>query len=81
LLGEVRRRRASTFEVTEAANAEFLDRMTERLGDSVFHLGSCATSRSYYFNQHGEAAILRPTSTVNAFREASRFPLTDYAYG
>lgn len=80
LLGEVSRRGATTFEVTERANTEFLDRMTDKLDDSVFINGSCSTSRSYYFNQHGEATLLRPTSTVNAFREASRFPLEDYAY-
>ncbi len=54
--------------------------MTERLGDSVFDLGSCSTARSYYFNQHGEAALLRPTSTLNAHRAAGSFPVTDYAY-
>jgi cation diffusion facilitator CzcD-associated flavoprotein CzcO len=80
LLREVQRRGATTFEVSEQANEQFLDRVTRRLGDSVFLLGSCSTARSYYFNQHGEAAILRPTSTVNAFREADRFPLDDYAY-
>jgi cation diffusion facilitator CzcD-associated flavoprotein CzcO len=80
LLAEVRRRGAWTFEVTERANAEFLDRMTERLQGSVFYLGDCSGSRSYYFNQHGEATLLRPTSTVNAFREAGAFPLDDYAY-
>jgi cation diffusion facilitator CzcD-associated flavoprotein CzcO len=80
LFGELRRRGATTFEVSERANADFLDRMRDRLGDSVFYQGSCSTARSYYFNQHGEAAILRPTSTVNAFREADRFPLEDYAY-
>ncbi|MBD0322145.1 MAG: NAD(P)/FAD-dependent oxidoreductase, partial [Aldersonia sp.] len=80
LFGELRRRNATTFEVRESANAEFLDRMTDRLADSVFYLGNCQTSRSYYFNQHGEAAILRPTSTVNAFREAGSFPLDDYQY-
>jgi cation diffusion facilitator CzcD-associated flavoprotein CzcO len=36
LPGEVKRRGASTFEVTEEANARFLDRMTQLLGDSVF---------------------------------------------
>lgn len=80
LLGEVQRRGARVFEVTERANTAFLDRMTANLQDSVFVNGSCATSRSYYFNQHGEATLLRPTSTVNAFREASSFPLADYAY-
>jgi cation diffusion facilitator CzcD-associated flavoprotein CzcO len=80
LFGELRRRGATTFEVSERANDEFLDRVTDKLGDSVFYRGSCSTARSYYFNQHGEAAILRPTSTINAFREADRFPLEDYAY-
>jgi cation diffusion facilitator CzcD-associated flavoprotein CzcO len=80
LLGEVERRRATTFEISEAANTRFLDRMTDRLEDSVFVNGSCATSRSYYFNQHGMATLLRPTSTINAFREAGSFPLEDYTY-
>ena len=80
LFGELRRRRASTFEVTEQANEAFLARMLERMGDTVFLLGACGTARSYYFNQHGEAALLRPTSTINAFREAGRFRLDDYAY-
>ncbi|MCW2771590.1 MAG: monooxygenase [Aeromicrobium sp.] len=80
LLSEVARRRVTTFEVTERANAAFLDRMIANLGDSVFVQGNCATSRSYYFNQHGEATLLRPTSTLNAFGEARSFPLEDYAY-
>jgi cation diffusion facilitator CzcD-associated flavoprotein CzcO len=80
LLGEVRRRGATTFEVTDPANAAFLGWATERLGDSVFQLGSCATARSYYFNQHGEAALLRPSSTIHTHRAATSFPLDDYAY-
>lgn len=80
LLGEVQRKGATTFEVTERANDEFLDRVTAKLDGSVFYRGNCQTARSYYFNQHGEAAILRPTSTINAIREASRFPLEDYSY-
>jgi hypothetical protein len=75
----MRRRGANRFEVTEEANAEFLARMRRNLDDSVFTLGSCSTARSYYFNQHGEATLLRPTSTIGAFREAGRFPISDYA--
>lgn len=80
LLSEARRRGATTVEVKESANEEFLDRMTENLGDSVFVRGSCATSNSYYFNQHGEATLLRPTTTLSAFREAGSFPLDHYTY-
>jgi cation diffusion facilitator CzcD-associated flavoprotein CzcO len=78
LLGEVKRRGATTFEVTEEANARFLDRMTRLLVDSVFRWGDCARSRSYYFNHSGEATLLRPTLTRNAVREASTFPMHDY---
>jgi cation diffusion facilitator CzcD-associated flavoprotein CzcO len=80
LFGELKRRRATTFEVTQAANDEFLARVRKKLTSSVFNVGQCDTARSYYFNQHGEAAILRPTSTINAFREAERFPLDAYTY-
>lgn len=78
LFGEVQRRGATTFEVTERANAAFLDRMTKLLDNSVFNGGDCATSRSYYFNPAGEATLLRPTSTRNAVHEGSHFPLDDY---
>jgi cation diffusion facilitator CzcD-associated flavoprotein CzcO len=81
LFGEMFRRNERVFEVTERANTEFLDRVTEKLGSSVFYGGQCSTARSYYFNQHGEAALLRPTSTLNAHREAVSFPLEDYIYG
>ncbi|GGO89159.1 putative monooxygenase [Nocardioides phosphati] len=80
LLGAMQERGATVFEVTQEANDRFLARMTAKLSDSVFTLGSCASANSYYFNQHGEATLLRPTSTIAAHREAVRFPLEDYAY-
>jgi cation diffusion facilitator CzcD-associated flavoprotein CzcO len=79
LFNELQRRCARTFEVTEEANARFLDRMSMLLDDSVFNLGNCATSRSYWFNHSGEAPLFRPTSVRNAVTEQHRFPLTDYA--
>jgi cation diffusion facilitator CzcD-associated flavoprotein CzcO len=78
LFTEVKRRGATTFEVTEDANTRYLDRMTELLGDSLFTLGNCASARSYYFNPAGEPTLLRPTSTATAIAEASEFPLSDY---
>jgi cation diffusion facilitator CzcD-associated flavoprotein CzcO len=80
LFGELDRRDATVFEVTQEANDAFLARMTRKLGDSVFYRGNCATARSYYFNPHGEAALLRPTPVVTSNREATTFPLTDYAF-
>ena len=71
---------ARTVEVTERANAQFLDRMSHRLERSVFQLGACEGSRSYYFDPHGEATLLRPSSVVGARRDARAFPIDDYAF-
>lgn len=78
LFTEVRRRGATTFEVTEEANTRYLERMTQALGSSLWALGNCASSRSYYFNPSGEPSLLRPMSTRDAIKEASEFPLSDY---
>jgi cation diffusion facilitator CzcD-associated flavoprotein CzcO len=80
LFTAMRDRGASVFEVSQDANDEFLKRMTDKVADSVFARGDCATANSYYFNQHGEATLLRPSSTLSAFREASNFPIEDYHY-
>lgn len=80
LFGELRRRGQDTFEVTEIANDAFLGEVTDRLQSSVFYNGNCVSSRSYYFNQHGEATLLRPASTLRTLREMDSFPLTDYAF-
>ncbi|MFB8281539.1 flavin-containing monooxygenase [Nocardia colli] len=80
LFGELHRRGDRTFEVTEEANSQFLDTATSLLGDSVFYRGNCTGSRSYYFNQHGEAALLRPMPTRRAYREQNTFPLDAYTY-
>ena len=80
LFGEVLERGATTFEISERANAEFLDQMLSRMDDTVFNLGSCSTSRSYYFTNEGDAVILRPTSSASARRAVERFPITDYVF-
>lgn len=79
VLREVKRRGATTFEVTEQASDRFVNRMTHLLADSVFMLGNCATSRSYWFNESGEAPLFRPTSVRSALKEQERFPLSDYS--
>lgn len=80
LFAAMHKRGARGFEVRQEANDAFLERMTGKVGEFVFALGQCAGSNSYYFNQHGEATLLRPTSTLAAHREAARFPVEDYQY-
>ena len=78
LFGELRSRGGSTFEVTEDATARYFSRIAELVDDMVFFRGNCASSRSYYFR--GNATMIRPSTTRNALRESTRFPLGDYAF-
>jgi hypothetical protein len=80
LFGELLRRGARTFEISERADQEFLAHMLERMEDTVFLQGSCATARSYYYTNEGDAVLLRPTSSANARKAVDRFPLDDYSY-
>ena len=79
LFGALQSRGASTFEVTDVACTRFLDDVKDKLESSVFVLGSCASSRSYWFSPSGEPALFRPTSVRNAVRAQDRFPISDYA--
>jgi cation diffusion facilitator CzcD-associated flavoprotein CzcO len=80
-LGEMRQRGAKTFEVKAEANAAYMQGMKARLGSSVFVNGNCAPANSYYFNQHGEASLLRPMPTFQALWRAGHYPLEDYCFG
>lgn len=81
LFGELDRRGARTFEIRPEAYDGFLRRMLARMDDTVFNRGSCATARSYYYTNEGDAVILRPTSSRHARRAVERFPIDDYAFG
>ena len=80
LFAELKRQGADTFEVTEEANARYLDRMTELLGDSLW-LRSVTAPRHVPTISIPAAnrSLLRPMATSTAIEEASNFPLSDYA--
>jgi len=79
-LTEMRRRGATTFEVTEAAKDRYMATMRRRAADTVFSAGNCASANSYYFNQHGEATLLRLSSAWRALRASRRFPIDSYVF-
>jgi cation diffusion facilitator CzcD-associated flavoprotein CzcO len=80
VIQEARRRGATSVEVKEAAADRWTRFAVERLSRSLWHVGSCATANSYYFDQHGDTSFLRPTSSKQAHRAARTFPLDDYAF-
>lgn len=79
-ISEMKRRGADEFEVRRSAQTDFVTKMKKNLKSSVFENGQCATSNSYYFNQHGDSTLLRPTPTALSLWNASRYPLGDYVF-
>lgn len=79
-LGEMKRKRADTFEVKDAAQSRFMKKMDKNMQSSLLVNGNCGPANSYYFNKNGESTLLRPESTAIALRRSSRFELRDYRF-
>lgn len=79
-LREMHRRGARTFEPKREAQDAFVQKMRKNVKSSVFATGNCAPANSYYFNQHGESTLLRPTPTPMALLRARTYPLRDYRF-
>ncbi|QLY30476.1 flavin-containing monooxygenase [Nocardia huaxiensis] len=79
LFGQLKRRGAKVFEVTEAANARYLERMTELTGDSIIINPSCYTSNTYYLDPNGDPSLVR-FGANGAILKKGRFPIGDYTY-
>lgn len=80
VFGELRRREAEVFEVREQADLEFTGQMLAKMPDTVFLRGDCSGARSYYFNNDGDAVLLRPESPTAGMRAMRKFPLGDYTF-
>lgn len=80
LVRHMRREGVEVFEARAEAEEAYVDRMRAAAKSSIFVSGDCGTSNSYYFNEHGEAAIARLAPTAAAGIRARTFDLNDYAY-
>jgi cation diffusion facilitator CzcD-associated flavoprotein CzcO len=80
VLGEARRRGASSVEVSEDATERYHAKVLERMTDSLWFSNRCQGSNSYYFDHHGDAPYLRPSSGREARKASRSFPLADYRY-
>lgn len=78
-LGEGRRRNATRVEISVAANDRYFAEMMRKRHRQIFWQDSCRLANSYYFDKNGDVP-LRPASTVEAYWQSRRFPLSDYQF-
>lgn len=80
VITETRRRGAASAEIRQEHHDEYFRRTLQRMRNTVFFANNCGDSRSYYFDRHGDAPLLRPSSMFEAWWRARHFELDHYLY-
>lgn len=77
---EAGRRDAATVEVRRDAHDAYFAEILRRQEDTVFFNNNCGSAKSYYFDRHGDAPILRPAGGLEMWWRSRTFDLDHYAF-
>ncbi|MGB0954987.1 MAG: flavin-containing monooxygenase [Panacagrimonas sp.] len=77
---EARRRRMTRVEIGQGPHERYFLDVQRRQQSTVFVNHSCASSNSYYFDKHGDAPMLRPSTTMEMLWRAKHFPMEHYRF-
>ncbi|MFI6866896.1 flavin-containing monooxygenase [Nocardia sp. NPDC050406] len=80
VITETQRRGAISAEIRREHHDAYFRDVLRRMRDTVFFANNCTTSHSYYFDRHGDAPLLRPSTMFEAWWRARHFDLDHYAY-
>ncbi|WP_280265687.1 flavin-containing monooxygenase [Nocardia wallacei] len=80
VITEARGRGAASAEIRREHHDEYFRQILRRMRNTVFFASNCANSNSYYFDRHGDAPLLRPSSMAEAWWRARHFDLDHYRY-
>lgn len=80
-LETARRRDATRVEVTQRAHDDyyFAD-IQRRQANTLFFNSDCSSANSYYFDAHGDAPLLRPSSSLELHLRSRFFKLSHYDF-
>ena len=79
-LREARRRCAPTVEIKRAPHDAFFRSVLKRQHNTVLFNNNCASSNSYYFDHHGDAPFMRPSSGIELWWRSRHFDLDHYRF-
>jgi len=58
----------------------YFDEIKRRQLNTVFYNNHCGGSNSYYFDRHGDAPFLRPSSGLELWLRSRYFPISNYRF-
>lgn len=79
-INEAERRRAATVEIRRDEHETYFAEILRRQVDTVFFNNNCGPAKSYYFDRHGDAPILRPAGGLEMWWHSKTFDLDHYAF-
>lgn len=77
---EARRRKATRVEIRQTVHDRYFLSIQQRQQNTVFLNHNCALSNSYYFDHHGDAPMLRPSTSVEMLWRAKHLPMDNYLF-
>jgi cation diffusion facilitator CzcD-associated flavoprotein CzcO len=80
VIKEARKRGATMAEVRQEPHDEFFEHVLKRQQNTIFFNNNCGTANSYYFDSHGDAPFLRPSTALEAWWRSRHFDLDDYSF-
>jgi cation diffusion facilitator CzcD-associated flavoprotein CzcO len=80
-LVEARRRGAYSVEVKREPHDAFFRHILARQRSSLLYNNNCADANSYYFDRHGDAPFMRPSTGLELWWRSRHFDLHHYRFG
>lgn len=77
---EAQRRKATRVEIRQEVHDRYFADIQDRQKNTVFLNHNCALSNSYYFDRHGDAPMLRPSTSVEMIWRAKHLPMDNYVF-
>lgn len=79
-INEARRRKATRVEIRQEVHDRYFADIQDRQKNTVFLNHNCAMSNSYYFDRHGDAPMLRPSTSFEMLWRAKHLPIDNYVF-
>ena len=77
---EALNRKATSVEIKQHVHDDYFNDIQKRQKNTVFFNNNCGVANSYYFDVHGDAPMLRPSTSIESLWRAKHFPLDNYHY-
>lgn len=77
---EARKRGATRVEIRKKIHDKYFLDIQRRQKNTVFLNHNCAQSNSYYFDRHGDAPMLRPSTSMEMLWRAKHLPIDHYEF-